>query len=175
MTFARIRLGLSSRGNSAPGLAHVRSHIDSIPLIRGHLDQQGRDLALQDLVLARLPEPLRAHCRAVKLTDGVLTLFLDSPAWATRARFLVDQISGALARADINEIRTRVRLGGGPSTKGLVRSNPRAATRPGLSRETVEHLLRAADAMPDEALAKIFRRFAQHHAEPLEDRLGMVE
>lgn len=174
MTFARTQLGFSSRGSSAPGLAHVRSHIESIPLIRGHLDQQGRDLVLQDLVLAGLPEPLRAHCSAVKLTDGVLTLFLDSPAWATRARFLVDQISSALARADVHEIRTRVRLGGEPNKTGLVASNPRAAARPGLSRDTVDHLLRAADAMPDEDLAKIFRRFARHHGEPSEGRVGPV-
>lgn len=175
MTFARTRLGFSSRGNSTPGLAHVRAHIESIPLIRGQLAQQGHDLALHSLILARLPEPLRAHCCAVKLTDGVLTLFLDSPAWTTRARFLVDRISDALARADINEIRTRVRLRGEPSKAGLVTSDPRGTGRPGLSRDTVDHLLTAADAMPDEELAKIFRRFARHHAEPLEDRPGMAE
>lgn len=152
-----------------PGLAHVRELLQSNRLIRRHLEHRDRELALLGMVLSRLPDPLRAHCRDAVLADGVLTLFLDSPAWVTRARFLIEDLTRALEREGVAKVITQVRVraqGDGVDTLG---AKPRGAVegqRSGGNRLTdraLAHLFGAADGMSDPLLAEIFRRFAKNH------------
>ncbi len=152
-----------------PGLAHVRQLLQSNRLIRRHLEHRDRELALLGMVLSRLPDPLRAHCRDAALTAGVLTLFLDSPAWVTRARFMIEDLTRALEREGIAKVVAQVRVRSerdgmealGPKPRGTVEAQPSGGGR--LSQQTRAHLLGAADGMSDPVLAEVFRRFANHH------------
>jgi hypothetical protein len=151
-----------------PGLAHVRELLQSNRLIRRHLEHRDRELALLGMVLSRLPDPLRAHCRDAVLADGVLTLFLDSPAWVTRARFQIDDLTRALEREGVAKVITQVRVRAqgdgvdarGAKLRGAVEGQPSGGR---LTDRTLTHLLGAADGMSDPVLAEIFRRFAKNH------------
>lgn len=163
-----------------PGLAHVRDVMQSSPLIRRHIEKRERELALFDLVLSRLPKALRNHCRDACLAEGVLTLFLDSPAWLTRARFAIDDLAQALRSKGVEKVVTQVRI----ESAGPARPTPRGhqgepesgrTVSHRLSDQTIAHLVEAADAMTDPALANQFRRLAQQHARlagPARSRLG---
>ncbi|RKT43461.1 DciA family protein [Thiocapsa rosea] len=153
-----------------PGLAHVRELLQSNRLIRRHLEHRDRELALLGMVLSRLPDPLRAHCRDVVLSDGILTLFLDSPAWVTRARFMIEDLTRALEREGVAKVVAQVRVRSerdgmdalGPKPRGTVERQPNGGGR--LTQQTRAHLLGAAEGMSDPALAEVFRRFANNHA-----------
>ncbi|NCC28839.1 MAG: DUF721 domain-containing protein [Gammaproteobacteria bacterium] len=149
-----------------PGLAHVRVLLQSNRLIRRHLDHRDRELALLGMVLGRLPDPLRLHCRDAALADNVLTLFLDSPAWATRARFLIEDLTRSLEREGVAKVVARVRAERdgmdalGAKLPGTLKGQPSRGGR--LTDRTLAHLLGAADGMSDPVLAEIFRRFANN-------------
>jgi hypothetical protein len=153
-----------------PRLAHVRELLQSNHLIRKHLDHRDRELALLGIVLSRLPDPLRAHCRDTTLAGGILTLVLDSPAWVTRVRFLIEDLTRSLEREGVMKIVTRVRIRDEGDAPAGHRAVPRvdAVVAPSgsgrLSRRAIAHLLGAADGMPDPMLAEVFRRFANRHA-----------
>ncbi len=154
-----------------PGLAHVRDVMQSNRLIRKHLEQRERESALYALVLNRLPHALRNHCRDACLAEGVLTLFLDSPAWSTRARFAVDDLARALRSEGVDKVVTQVRIESAEkarSTPGGNHGKPELGqpVRNRLSDRTIAHLVAAADAMTDPALAEQFRRLAEHHSTP---------
>jgi hypothetical protein len=152
-----------------PGLAHVRELLQSNRLIRKHLEHRDRELALLGMVLSRLPDPLRAHCRDATLAEGVLTLVLDSPAWVTRARFLIEDLTRSLRREGVVKIATQVRIRAEGDAEMRHRAGPRheSPAQPGsrsrLSGRAIAHLLGAADGMSDPTLAEVFRRFADHH------------
>jgi hypothetical protein len=155
-----------------PGLAHVRELLQSNRLIRKHLEHRDRELALLGMVLSRLPDPLRAHCRDVALAEGVLTLFLDSPAWVTRVRFLIEDLTRSLEREGIVKIATQVRIraegnaAAGDRAGSLQESEAPPSGSSRLSGRAIAHLLGAADGMSDAMLAEVFRRFAHHHSAP---------
>jgi hypothetical protein len=154
------------------GLAHVRALLESNRLIRAHLEHRNRELALLDRVSHRLPEPLQRHCRDATLRDGVLTLSLDSPAWATRARFAIEEIAEGLRAEGVVRITTQVRPGSDadPMHSGSGASPPHPGGRDDrggrgarLSERTIAHLEATAEAMADQGLAEIFRRLARRH------------
>jgi hypothetical protein len=153
-----------------PGLAHIRELLQSNRLICKHMEHRDRELALLGMVLSRLPHPLRSHCRDVTLDEGIITLFLDSPAWVTRARFLIEDLTRSLESAGIVKIATQVRIRAEGDTAAGHRADPlgeSVAPTSGINRlsdRAIAHLLGAAHVMPDPTLAEIFRRFANHHA-----------
>lgn len=153
-----------------PGLAHVRELLQSNRLIRPHLEHRDRELALLGIVLGRLPAPLRNHCRDATLADGVLALYFDSPAWVTRARFLIEDLTQSLGREGVVKVVTRVRIraeGDGPRSPQVGLRRECENQRSGGSRLTgraIAHLLGAAEGMSDPVLAEVFRRFAKNHA-----------
>jgi hypothetical protein len=152
-----------------PGLAHVRVLLQSNRLIRRHLEHRDRELALLGMVLGRVPDPLRLHCRDAALTDNVLTLFLDSPAWATRARFLIEDLTQSLEREGVAKVvvQVRVRADHGEMAvreakpRGTLEGQPSGGGR--LNDQALAHLRGAADGMSDPVLAEVFRRFANNH------------
>jgi hypothetical protein len=155
------------------GLAHIRALLHTNRLIRKHLEQRDRDLALLGCVLDQLPDPLRSHCCDVTLADGVLTLYLDSPAWATRARFLADGLPRSLGRDDIVKVSTRIRIADVPDHASHPRGD--ALRRPvsrKLSAGVAAHLLAAADAMTDQHLGDALRRFAKRHVQGTRVKAG---
>ncbi|WP_296807068.1 DciA family protein, partial [Thiocapsa sp.] len=163
-----------------PRLAHVRELLQSNRLIRKHLEHRDRELALLGMVLNRLPDPLRTHCRDATLSGGVLTLVLDSPAWVTRARFLIEDLTRSLEREGVMKIATQVRIraegyaAAGHRAGPVVEPVSPARDTNRLSSQAVAHLLGAADGMPDPTLAEVFRRFAKHHIPAARAAAGAV-
>ena len=52
-------------------------------------------------VRSRLPDPLGDHCVGALLSNQNLTLFVDSPTWTTRLRFLAEELKQQLAPLNI--------------------------------------------------------------------------
>jgi hypothetical protein len=151
-----------------PGLAHVRVLLQSNRLIRRHLEHRDRELALLGMVLGHVPDPLRLHCRDAALADNVLTLFLDSPAWATRARFLIENLTRSLEREGVAKVAVQVRIRTerdgtdtlGAKPQGTVEGQPNRGRR--LSDQARAHILGAAEGMSDPGLGEVFRRLANN-------------
>ncbi|MEE9343388.1 MAG: DUF721 domain-containing protein, partial [Gammaproteobacteria bacterium] len=60
-----------------------------------------------------LPEPVNSHFDILNVRDGVLILMTDSPAWATRIRFLEPQLISSLAEKrmlKVRQIQVKIRL-----------------------------------------------------------------
>jgi len=93
-------------------------------LARGWVRRTGDPVALAEAtVIARWPAivgaDLAAHCRPVKLTDGVLTVQAESTAWATQIRMVAPTMLAKIAAAvGPNQVRS-LRASGpsGPSWK----------------------------------------------------------
>ena len=75
------------------------------------MKRTGDPVALAEAtVIARWPDivgaDLAAHCRPVKLTDGVLTVQAESTAWATQIRMLAPTMLAKIAAAvGANQVR----------------------------------------------------------------------
>lgn len=70
-----------------------------------------RQTLLADLI-AHLPREVGPHCLAAQIDGARLTLHTDSPAWATRLRYLSNQLRSVLEPAypELREIRIKVLL-----------------------------------------------------------------
>jgi hypothetical protein len=153
-----------------PGLAHIREVLESNRLIRRHLEQRDRELALFGMVSDRLPDALRRHCRDATLADGVLTLYVDSPAWSTRARFAMDELARSLRKEGVVKVVTQVRLEpvGAAMPKPMGQSQEEGAANgevgAKLSSHAITHILSAADGLSDPVLADLLRRLAERHS-----------
>ncbi|NKN32368.1 DciA family protein [Marichromatium bheemlicum] len=136
------------------------------PMVRARLARRQRELALLEAARQRVPTGLQQHCIDAHLEDTTLVLVLDSPAWATRARFLARDLGAALAAPDLDTVRIQTRPPLRPSTDSSAPLPPRR-----LSAATVEHLRTAAEHLDDPELAATLRRLAAHHAkdEPTSD------
>ncbi|MBK5941033.1 DciA family protein [Halochromatium roseum] len=76
--------------------AHIRRHLRASQSIAALLDEiERRERLLSELRL-RLPVDLAKHCSQVALSAGELTLFVDSPVWADRFRFLCPELIGSV-------------------------------------------------------------------------------
>ena len=142
-------------------LAHIRDLLRNHRTLGELLEQRQRELDLLLAVRANLPECMQEHCLDVGLDEARLTLYLDSPAWATRARFLAGDLAAALGERGIGEVRIQVRLG---EVSAPV-APPAAGPARHLTAGAVAHLLDAADHLQDPDLRETFRRFAQRHAQ----------
>jgi hypothetical protein len=103
-----------------------------------------------------LPDDLAGHCSAAQLDGHLLTLHADSPAWATRLRYLSAQLRSLmrLNHPALTEIRIRVIVSRQPpaARKRRVQKSAEAAqiihdsalsTSPGPLREALLRLSRA--------------------------------
>ena len=63
-----------------------------------------------DLVRSALPGEVAGHCRGAVVTADEVTLFVDSPAWATRLRYLAPSLLRQLAAANIGVRHCRIRV-----------------------------------------------------------------
>ncbi|MGQ9830809.1 MAG: DciA family protein [Thermochromatium sp.] len=136
---------------------HIRDYLGHHGSARERSEQDRHTQTLVAEIRALLPETLGAHCLDLKLADGRLTLFLDSTAWLTRARFLADEILTSLKSYHVNVIGFQVRLPEHESFRQQATSR-----RARLSEAAVRHLLEAADRQRDPRLREAFRRLARH-------------
>lgn len=79
--------------HSPKSVHHLLKDRPTLKLIASEISAQR---ALLEQVRALLPGDLANHCVAARLRDQQLTLHADSPVWATRLRYLTNQILGLL-------------------------------------------------------------------------------
>lgn len=140
--------------------SHIREHLRRHGVARDMLERSHREQAMASRLRALLPETLDAHCLDARIADGRLTLFLDSPAWLTRARFQTDAILTALTAFEIQEVKFQVRLNDRHEF-----SEPSSVTPSRrLSEAVVEHLLEAAEHQSDPGLSQALGNLARRHA-----------
>ncbi|GAB0147470.1 MULTISPECIES: DciA family protein [Marichromatium] len=132
------------------------------PMVRDRLARRQRELELLEAARQRVPGGLQRHCIDAHLEDTTLVLVLDSPAWATRARFLARDLGAALAARDLTAVRIQTRP---PQPQRQHAPKAQVGTPRRLSAATVEHLRTAAEHLDDPELAATLRRLAEHHAE----------
>lgn len=136
---------------------HIRDHLSHHGFARERLEQDRREQTLVAEIRALLPGKLGAHCLDLKIADGRLTLFLDSTAWLTRARFLAGEILTSLKSYHVDAIGFQIRL---PEHESPEREA--VSRRVQLSQAAAKHLMEAADHQRDPRLSEALRRLARH-------------
>ncbi len=115
---------------------------------------------LQAALAPLLPPPLGEHCRAAALHDGELVLSADSPAWASRLRYLAPMLQAQLSRKAGLRLQ-RIAVTVAPPA-------PRVGRRPplrNLSPQSTEHLAEVAEATEDPRLREALMRLVRHARE----------
>lgn len=138
---------------------HIRDHLNRHGFAHEQLDLDRREQVLVDEIRALLPGKLGAHCLDLKIADGRLTLFLDSTAWLTRARFLSGEILTSLKSYHVDAVGFQIRLPERESSSQEMKNR-----RPRLSETAARHLLEAAEHQSDPRLSEALRRLARHGA-----------
>lgn len=95
--------------------AHIRRHLRASQPISALLDEIEQRERLSSALRQRLPADLARHCCQAALSAGELTLFVDSPVWVDRFRFLCPELIGsdlvkrvALAETEVTTCKVRV-------------------------------------------------------------------
>jgi hypothetical protein len=129
----------------------------------GHLAQLKRSLERQQMLLAQvrksLPPPLDKQLLGATLNDGRLSLWVDSPAWASRLRYMAPQLLRQLRQQGlaIDHLRPLIVPQKSPTRK-------RGGRRPAsLSRDNAKLLLQTAEALEAGPLQEALRRLSRHH------------
>lgn len=111
---------------------------------------------LESLLNKRLPEQIRSHCRVAALTDGVLTLHADSPAWAAKLRYLTRDMLSIVQECQLSE----------PVNTITVKARPPATvpqhheTGPRLSAQSAKFLRETAATLDDPELRAALLRLS---------------
>ena len=102
-----------------------------------------------------LPEPLSKHCSVANLRHQQLIVTVDSPAWGTRLRMLIPQLTAQLGE-NVEGITIRI----APLSQNG--SHPRRTQRTAMSRETANLLRDCSQDLSDPGLRQALRRLARH-------------
>ena len=109
----------------AKSTRHIRHHLRTSTAVAALLDEIERREQILSLVRRHLPDQLAGRCRQATLVAGELTLYVDSPVWIDRFRFLCrDLVSNLAAQgAAVETCRARVLPAGSsmPGSEGLRR------------------------------------------------------
>lgn len=121
--------------------------------------QRGQFLhRLNRLLSSLLDDDSRLHCQVGNVRDGVLIIYVDSTAWASRLRYqspaLLKQLQQRKGLAALNQIEIKV----------LPRQESKKRIKPvELSAEASSCLSACADSIADEGLRAALQRLATHH------------
>ncbi|MCW8907457.1 MAG: DUF721 domain-containing protein [Sedimenticola sp.] len=124
---------------------------------RDLLKKSAEQALLLQLVRRLVPPPLDTHCVAAVKKGNQLLIYVDSPAWASRLRFTVRQLSAKLAETGEGVQKITVRV--------VVTSR---AERPArgpirhLSGNNARLLTETAEQLDDAKLSEALRRLAKH-------------
>jgi hypothetical protein len=118
--------------------------------------------ALHQQLKNLLPTPLNSQLKAAVLQNGNLSLFVPSPVWASRFRYILPQLQKELSTHGIhvNHLRTRILPSEAAKPKGVQQRR-----RISLSTEASKQLRESAAAIDDAALREALLRISRHGEE----------
>ena len=138
---------------------HVRRYLRASEAVAALLDEASRRERLLALVRASVPSRIAEHCRQAVLDDRELTVFVDSPVWVDRLRFLSSQLIDALSSEGVNARRCSVRVL--PPSSGPAAAGADAGTGAMPSASAAAALHRASLAVGGTALSEALARLAR--------------
>ncbi len=125
----------------------------------GGVLQRGRFLQRINQLLGRsLDAESKRHCRVGNLRDGLLILYADSTAWATRLRYQAPALLAQLQQQKGLEGLQKIELRVLPE-QTQESTNQKAS----LSNEAASCITACANGIEDEKLSNALRRLANHH------------
>ncbi|QIK38372.1 DUF721 domain-containing protein [Caldichromatium japonicum] len=134
-------------------LQHIGDYLHQSGPLQERLAREREAQRLSQAIRARLPPQIQGHYLDARLVNGRLTLYVDSTAWLTRARFLAQEILNSLTSYHVKAVEFQVRLIESP---GLAKGQ----SGPRLSAVAARHLLKAAEQQSDPQLKETLRRLA---------------
>jgi hypothetical protein len=145
----------------AQSTAHIRRHLRASQTLSALIDEIERRERLLAALRQALPDDMASHCRQAALSAGTLTLFVDSPVWVDRFRFLCPELIGSILLAgfsstvaEVKTCKVRVLPGSIPtSIPASVPSPAEAAGRP----DDDDHKPVPGQSALSEALASLAR------------------
>jgi hypothetical protein len=106
-----------------------------------------------------LPSPLDSQLKAVVLQKGNLTLFVPSPVWASRFRYLLPQLQNQLQQRGVGVSKARTSILPNDSTQP---NKIKMRNRPILSHAAGKQLREIAKTINDRSLREALERLSQH-------------
>jgi hypothetical protein len=126
--------------------------------LRHLADAASHHARVADLVREALPRELSGRCLGALIDGDELVLYVDSPGWATRLRFLAPRLIAHLAAHGITCRRARVRVQP-PGERVAPVAPARKTALPGP--DAVRAVSSAAATAGSDALADALRRLAR--------------
>lgn len=90
--------------------SHIRRHLRASKPVAALLDEIEQREQLLSEIRGHLPVSMARHCHQASLRAGELTLFVDSPVWVDRLRFLCSELIASLVATGIEVETCRVRV-----------------------------------------------------------------
>lgn len=140
---------------------HIKSIIrknSSFNLLINHSKQL---IQINEIVRHTLTQPLQSHCKVANYRENILYLHVDSPAWATRLRFALPELTEALKKNRDFSGLTQIQIHQVKSQPSARQNETKTPKRERLSKDTAEQLNCLADSVTDQKLASALRRLAQ--------------
>lgn len=124
--------------------------------LRALADEAGVQQTLLSELRRHLPDMLAGHCSAARLRDQQLIVSVDSPAWATRLRFVAPQLLDSLRQRypDLEAVRVKVAVTHQCSEQTRRRTARRSAAG---ARIIHEYALETSETPLREALMRLSR------------------
>lgn len=114
------------------------------------------------IVRQSLDHQLGEHVRVASAADGLVTLVVDSPVWATRLRYMQSTIIEGLQKysisADFHQIKFKVR----PSGRYDQKKQRRPKCPLSISHSSAERMKEALDTLPDSELKASLTKILRH-------------
>jgi hypothetical protein len=115
--------------------------------------------ALTQKIRQLLPAPLDAQLKTVVLQQGRLALFVSSPVWANRLRYLLPKLQMQLKNKGIHSTELHTNIIPDVSTKPTKTLKP---NRPTLSQAAGSQIQETAKTISDPSLRAALERLGRH-------------
>jgi hypothetical protein len=126
------------------------------------IKQLSAQRTLHQQIKQLLPSPLDSQLKAAVLQNGNLTLFVPSPVWASRFRYLLPQLKKQLQQHGFGVTKARTSILPNDSRKI---SKTKKRNRPMLSQAASQQLREIAITINDRSLQEALKRLSQHSEE----------
>jgi hypothetical protein len=152
---------MAKKGTPLYRFASIVDLLRTHPAASDCLEREARGDRLLAGVRDCLGPHIRPHCVEARVSDGRLTLTLDSPSWATRVRYQTRDLIAELGSRGIREVKIRTR----PESQvgQALRQTPLRPPR--LTPAAVRHLLAAAEGCVDPGIGDVLRRLARRQSQ----------